>query len=202
MERKLTNRQLQATQTREHLFNSALELFKEKNYEDVTISDISAYAQISVGSFYRYYKSKEDLIMQAYLDFDIYIETEFDPSAFASNLDAIRHLIYMQTSGADTIGPKLFSQILRIQLKTSGKRVIEETRTFHIRMKELVERAINTEELNTDYSANEISSLILRTSRGVLFDWSIRDAPYKAHERALNEVNLILKAIQNRNKYD
>ena len=200
MKKNLTSRQLQAIQTKKLIFEKAMALFKTKDYEEVTISDISTDAQISVGSFYNYYKSKEELIMEAYLDFDLYVATEFDARDFATHLDAIRHLIHRQTSGAEALGPKLFAQILRIQLKTSGKFVIEEQRAFHTCMRNLVEQAINAGELNTAYPPAEISSLILRISRGVLFDWSIRNAPYKAHERALNDINILLNAIQSGEK--
>jgi AcrR family transcriptional regulator len=58
MEKKLTSRQLQAEQTKKLIFEKALELFKVKDYEDVTIVEICRDAQVSVGSFYKYYKSK------------------------------------------------------------------------------------------------------------------------------------------------
>lgn len=41
-----------------HILEKTLELFKEKNFEGVTIADISIYGPISVGNFYNYYKSK------------------------------------------------------------------------------------------------------------------------------------------------
>jgi hypothetical protein len=74
--------------------------------------------------------------------------------------------------------------------------VIEETRAFHTRLKELINEAIDIGELKTDFSPNDISSQILRISRGVLFDWSIRNAPYKVHERALKDVNMFLNTMK------
>ena len=196
MKKNMTNRQLLAIQAKEQAFEKALELFKERDFEDVTISDICSYAQISVGSFYNYCKSKEDLIMESYLDFDRYVKNEFDAGQFQTRLEAIRHLIYRQTSGAEALGPKLFSQILRIQLKTNGDYVIEENRPFHVCMRNLVRQAVENGELETERKPDEISSLILRVSRGVLFDWSIRNAPYKAHERALQDIDFFLESIQ------
>ena len=188
----MTKRKLQAIQTKQQLFDKAIELFKVKDYEDVTIAEICSYAEISVGSFYRYYRSKEDLIMESYLNFDFYVSNEFNPDSFKTRLDAIRHLIYMQTKGAEALGPTLFSQILRVQLKTEGKHVVEEDRAFHICIEKLIAEAIDNGELHTNYAPEEIAHLLLRLSRGVLYDWSIRKAPYGAYQRALEDVNLFL----------
>ena len=44
------------------ILNKALELFKEKGYDNVTVNEIASASNISKNTFYYYYESKEELI--------------------------------------------------------------------------------------------------------------------------------------------
>ena len=55
-------------ETRRALMEAALALFSVEPYRDVTIAKITSRAEVSVGTFYTFFKSKEDLIFQAAQD--------------------------------------------------------------------------------------------------------------------------------------
>lgn len=48
----------------------AIDLFSEHGYEETTIEDICAVAGISRSSFFRYFQTKEDVLLGTYLDID------------------------------------------------------------------------------------------------------------------------------------
>ncbi len=197
MEEKLTSRQLQALETKKKIFERALELFKASDFEDVSTTDICKSLNIAVGNFYKYYTSKEYLLMEAYPTFDHNIITDLSVNKFDTHLDAIKFLIFEQTNSAETIGAKLYAQMLRIQIKTEGKNVIEESRTFHTYLKTLIQKALDEGEIATEYySANELSSLILRISRGTLLDWAMQNGAYSVSERVLHDVDLLFKQMK------
>jgi AcrR family transcriptional regulator len=50
------------------IFNCGKELFSSKGYKDTNVSDITKMAGIAVGTFYKYYVSKDQLFMAIYLD--------------------------------------------------------------------------------------------------------------------------------------
>ena len=52
---------------KEIIFNCAKELFITKGFKDTNVSDITKMAGIAVGSFYKYYPSKEKLFIEIYL---------------------------------------------------------------------------------------------------------------------------------------
>lgn len=54
-------------QTREHIFRSALELFREKGFDETTMSDVAERAGVAKSAAYYYFPSKEDII-QAYYE--------------------------------------------------------------------------------------------------------------------------------------
>ena len=55
-----------AQETRPRIFDTAVKLFMEKGYEETTMRDIAAEADCSLGLAYRYFESKEVVVIQLY----------------------------------------------------------------------------------------------------------------------------------------
>lgn len=55
-----------AERTRERIFAAALSLFSEKGYEGATMRDVAKAADASLGLAYRYFASKEELVLELY----------------------------------------------------------------------------------------------------------------------------------------
>jgi len=56
-----------AEETRERIVDAALRLFREKGFDETTMRDIAAAANVATGAAYYYFRSKEDLVMAFYL---------------------------------------------------------------------------------------------------------------------------------------
>nr|WP_307906030.1 TetR/AcrR family transcriptional regulator [Clostridium botulinum] len=61
-----TKRQIQAMNTKKKLYDISTELMKTKGYDNVTIQEICKKAGVSVGSFYHYFESKNDIFIELY----------------------------------------------------------------------------------------------------------------------------------------
>ena len=55
-----------AALTRQRILDTALQLFATKGYEETSMRDIAAAAGCSLGLTYRYFASKEDLVLELY----------------------------------------------------------------------------------------------------------------------------------------
>ena len=55
-----------AEETREHILDTALRLFREKGFDETTMRDIASEAGVATGAAYYYFHSKEDLVMGFY----------------------------------------------------------------------------------------------------------------------------------------
>ena len=56
-----------AEETRDRIVDVALELFRDRGFDETTMRDIAAEAGVATGAAYYYFHSKEDLVMAFYL---------------------------------------------------------------------------------------------------------------------------------------
>jgi len=56
-----------AEETRERILESALQLFREKGFDETTMRDVAATAEMATGAAYYYFRSKEELVMALYV---------------------------------------------------------------------------------------------------------------------------------------
>lgn len=78
-EENKTKRQLQAEQTKLKLFNTAVELLAERDFDSITIRDIVTRANVSIGTFYNYYSTKLEVFYETYQVADHYFNQVVAP---------------------------------------------------------------------------------------------------------------------------
>jgi AcrR family transcriptional regulator len=115
--------------TRERILEAALALFVEKGYEATTLREIAAAADCSLGLAYRYFASKESLVLTFYertareLEADV---RRLSPAPLAERFSTVMHAkMERLTPYRDAFG-SLFAAALNPQ---SGVAVLGESRT-------------------------------------------------------------------------
>ncbi len=61
-------RSIRSQQIKESIYNAAMDLLKEYGYEYITVKNICKLADVSTGSFYHYFKSKDDLMSNFFFE--------------------------------------------------------------------------------------------------------------------------------------
>ncbi|MFL5734186.1 MAG: TetR/AcrR family transcriptional regulator [Chloroflexia bacterium] len=78
-------------ETRERIYQTALDLFLMQGYEETTLRDIAGAASCSLGLTYRYFASKEDLVLTLYERLAVEQASQvraLDPSPLADRFEA------------------------------------------------------------------------------------------------------------------
>ena len=174
-DKPVSSRKQQALETKTRIYQTALSLMEKKNYQSITIEEISKSAGVSVGAFYHYFKSKNDIFFEIYQEADRYFEEYVAMELKAAPgqtriLEYFAHYAeYCQRVGLDTVKSlynpdnKLFIRYDRFMLQL---------------LKQVVNEAQTEQLLTVDLSAQQITEYLLIAARGVVCDWCLHDGLY------------------------
>ncbi|AIQ68321.1 TetR/AcrR family transcriptional regulator [Paenibacillus graminis] len=179
----LTSRQLQSIQTKNNLFESAVKLMKQHSLEDITIAEICRGAGVSVGSFYNYFSTKSDILIQMYEQADGYFDQKFrdlEPSASIRNdiVDYFKiYADYNLNVGIETVK----------QLYTcNNKLFIAKGRYMQNVLQALLEKGQAGGQLIADMTAEDMTEYLFIAARGVIYNWCLHEGSYDL-ERKMEE---------------
>ena len=179
---EMNKRQAQARKTKKRIYNTSLTLMAKNGFENVTISDISKKAGVSVGSFYRYYKSKEDMFFEIYRDIDEHFENEVAPELLESGLSAPGQIVeFFRRYAAYVAGREL--EITCQLYNTNNKLFIDKDRYMLVLLKKIIHSGYEKGELPDTLSPDEIMVYCLTVARGVVFDWCLNQGNYSLEDR-------------------
>lgn len=194
MKHKKSMRRAQAQTTKIKIYNVATRLISKKGYSNVTIQEICSLAGVSVGSFYHHFKAKEGILMERYDETDRYFDKVFaaypeDANAVDLIIDFIGHQMYLAKSvQIDLVTPTYFNPRLA---NNAFFRTPERSIPKHLR--KIVENGQAKGQIRADISAKEISAYILRFSRGMIYDWCIKNGDYDIQKAGREAVGFLVK---------
>ena len=167
--------------TKGRIIAAAWKLFYEQGYEDTTIEDIVYESETSKGSFYHYFKGKDELMGTLANVFDEKYEqlmVEMDPG-----LDAMEKLIYVNHELFSMIdggvSMDLLSRLLSTQLLARGeKHLLDRSRTYFKVLRQIISEGQRRGELRTDWTVNEVVNAYALWERALLYDWCLCGGEY------------------------
>lgn len=150
---KVTSRKLRAQTTYENIYNAAMSLVEKEGFKNITVRKICEKAGVSIGSFYNYFSSKEDILNETFKKAD-----DFFLNVVANNLDGenakekiVKFFIYY----AEYCKRDKLDQLKQIY-NTSNPMFIKKGRPMQEVLKKVVEEGIEKGELITDMTPDEV----------------------------------------------
>lgn len=175
MKKKLTSRTRQADATRKRIYNTAIRLFKQYGYEQVSVSQIAKAADVGIGTFYHYYESKIELFMRIFVNVEDYF-SEFKNIDYHSSSpqEVIHRYFYQYAKLNEAAGIEIIQNLANPQNRKSldGNQDFEQILTMIIQTYQKIGKIKNNE------NAEDICNLFFICARGVMFDWCIKHGQY------------------------
>lgn len=192
--KELTFRNIQSIAIKNRIVECADKLFTNMEYEDVKIKDICKSAGVSVGGFYHYFGSKEDIINEAYRAFDIRTEELMQSKIFNTRCEAILFLMDYQLNAISSKGYIYTTCYFKNQLSNKEKYILSKERYFYKQLLVEVAEAINNGEIYYE-DAEKLTDLLIRISRGAVYDWCLYEGSYNVVEQTIEDMKSILGAF-------
>ena len=167
--------------TKGRIIAAAWKLFYEQGFEETTVEDIVYESETSKGSFYHYFKGKDELMGTLANVFDEKYEqlmAEMDPG-----LDAMEKLIYVNHELFSMIdggvSMDLLSRLLSTQLLARGeKHLLDRSRIYFKVLRQIISEGQRRGELRTDWTVNEVVNAYALWERALLYDWCLCGGEY------------------------
>jgi AcrR family transcriptional regulator len=195
-----TSRQLQADRTRTLLYSIAVSLMEKQGFANTTIEEIATKAGVSIGTFYHYFSSKEEIFYDIFKKADEYFESIVAPAL--ANADAVGITSYEQVVTyfryyAHYNLNRGFSNIT--QLYNTKNKIFAKKGRF---MQELLTQVIAKGEARGDFSSemspDEATEYLFIVARGVVYDWCIHEGNYDLEQKMESYMRILLRVLEPR----
>ena len=179
----ISYRQKQAQKTKQLIFQTALALFKEKGFENVSVEDIVRTAQVSRGSFYTYFKNKEDLLGNYVHQNDVFYLAFYQDvlcAPEAGGLDAmekIERFLWYAVENLTSVGAHLL-HLYNVYLVKTPDIYSRRDRYFFTILRELFQKAQEERSVSEKISYESFQEIALWTVRGITIDWAGNGGAY------------------------
>lgn len=188
MKKKLTSRTRQADATRKRIYNTAIRLFKQYGYEQVSVSQIAKAANVGIGTFYHYYESKIELFMKIFVNVEDYF-AEFKTLDYNLPVeDIIQRYFYQYAKLNEAAGIEIIQNLANPQNRKS----LDGNQNFEQILTSILKKYQELGKIKNDDSAEDICDLFFISARGVIFDWCIKHGQYDLAEKTQYVIERLL----------
>lgn len=202
---KISSRKLKAAETKNKIYETADQLFREYSFEKVSVDSIVEKAGISKGAFYIHFDSK-DTLLAAYitnyvnkidLDYQLYIES------FPVNASASHIIISLVEKISDVITYDVGYELIKIAYRIQLDRTIDtdmlltHNRDIYKIFSSLVDRGIRQGEFKSETPTEIISDHLIMAIRGFTYEWCIRYPSFNLKDQLNQHFKILLSGIEN-----
>ena len=191
----LTKRQEKAIETKNRIYAAAIELMDRKGFEKITIADISRKAGVSVGAFYHYFKSKNDILAEIFRKADDYYSTQVLPR-LNSNTKSVPDLIveYFDHYAKFNLGSgvEMTQQLFNPKIKF----FIKKSRPMLTILQDLISKGQEKQQIRKDATPEEISRFLFILARGVVFEWSLYEGRYDLRATMRKYIEVLVSTLR------
>lgn len=184
---------------KEKIMTASVELFERNGFSETSIQDIVDALGVTKGTFYYYFKSKEELLMDIHLR---YIEGLLAEQARIMNdeqrpvREKLHAIIYMLIHNIEQQGrqARIFFREMKHLSEQHLQKVKEKRDLFRYRLQALIEEGMENGELRRDVSPS-IATLTLLGAANWSYQWFRPDGELTDAEVAKQMVTILLDGM-------
>jgi AcrR family transcriptional regulator len=184
---------------REKIIDTAWELFHEKGYGQTTINDIINRADISKGTFYYYFRSKDNMLdtLSEILDRE-YERLEKELPADMNAFDKLIRINYEVHSFIQkNIDYRLLAYLYSTQIvKESFSSLLDRNRYYFRYLEQVMNEGSRKGELNQDLTVTEMVKFYSMGERALVTEWCMNNGSFDLGEHSRELFPLMIMALK------
>lgn len=188
--------------TKNKLFETAIELIKEKGYDNVTISEICEKAGVAKGTFYVHYKAKEDIIKESYYsDMSQFVLKQYNnlisQDKRMSIKNKIEKFLLSELMFSNHVG---CTMTCRAYVTNLTECILENSKHFERReftkeLKILILQGIDHKVFNTNQTVEEVFLYLESFVRGLMASWCFSNGEFDIVKKGEKYIGKILESL-------
>ncbi len=178
-------RKEQTERTKASIMDNALNLFREKGYDAVSVEQITRAAGVAKGSFYTYFETKSDIIVEEFWKIDRYYQeyASRNLKRYKSPFDKLKAFTRAQMRYVrDEVGVDSLKILYANQILGSGRErnkvIINPKRQWYRIIEGIMAEGQSEGSFRSDIEASELAQIFNRSMRSVFLDWCIADGGF------------------------
>lgn len=193
-------KETKGNRTKRELYETALRLFREKGYENVSIREIAREAGTAKGTFYIYFATKADVIVEMLRYYDDYYEKVIGQLPEGSSpLTGIQTLVWEscafteQIIGVDLIRVLYIHQLMKKQEKQEE---MDRDRSLYRLLHRFFSQGQEQGLFRQELSPEQMTAWLVRAMRGVFYEWSLENGGFDLRQETRKFTNVLLQGFQ------
>lgn len=184
--------------TRMKIVNAAWALFYKYGYDNTTVEDIVYESRTSRGSFYHYFKGKDELLSTLSSVFDSkYEELE---NSLPQDSGALGKLLFLNRELfrhiENSVSMDLLARLYSSQLVSAGDRnLLDRNRTYYRLLRAIIIEGKENGEFDPEIPADEIVRAYAMCERALISDWCLSNADYSLAREGETMLPRLLKGF-------
>ncbi|MFJ7735697.1 TetR/AcrR family transcriptional regulator [Lysinibacillus sp. NPDC097287] len=176
----LTTRQKKALETREKLLKKSLNLFNKYGFEHVSVEQITKACNVSKGTFYTYFPSKYDVILEKFKELDSFystVEQNINQALPASEKILTLYkeqMMYLINVVGKDLMRTVYTAAMTNQVEQDHYLISPQRKIFQI-LNTYIEEGIRLGEFREDLDLTQIQTIVQRCMRANVYDWLIHN---------------------------
>lgn len=194
----MAKRQENALKTRQKLIDAAEDLLKANGFNALCVEDITKAAGVAKGTFYVYFKHKEDIVAEICRGYFKEIEDEISGMSDSGLVEKLSLYFDNFMKAVELYGINICREWIRASIDPStapdNKDISKWQYDFNM-LKNILNKAIKNKELNEDTPVELVTYLIISELYGMMTCWCMSDGVFEPKDWTQRFSDFQLRAI-------
>lgn len=190
------------SKTKLELQETAIKLFSEHGYDNVSVNSICKACNVSKTTFYFHFESKKDIIMDFYykanIDSERYINDILKSSSSVCQLWNICEPYIQRSAEA---GVSITRQVFKEFLYDKGASILPDNIYLHDSMIQLLTRAQESGDIANSSDIDTLFNTMISTFNGIALSWVMSDGSFDLLEESKKAFQCLLLPQKGADKF-